>query len=74
MQQGLPPDGINLGRSIIKSTGYFKMYQRPSWTTFKDFVGEIVYYYEMKEGCLELTPLDMSNKALLPDDKEIVNA
>ena len=72
MQQGLPPDDINLGRSIIESTGYFKVCKRHYWTTFNDFMGEIVYRYEIKEDHLELTPLDMSNRALLPDDKEIV--
>lgn len=73
MQQGLPITDSNLGYSIIKMTGYFDLCKRHYWTTFNDFIGEIVYRYEIKEDHLELTPLDMSNRALLPDDKEIVD-
>lgn len=72
MQQGMPITGSNLGRGIIKSTGYFDLYERYSWTSFNDFVGTIIYNYKIEEGRLELIPLNMSN-AELPDNEVILD-
>lgn len=72
MQQGLPITGCNLGRTIIKNTGYFDLHERYSWTSFNDFVGTIIYKYKIKESRLELIPLNMSNEAL-PDNEVILD-
>lgn len=72
MQQGMPITGSNLGWGIIKSTGYFDLYERYSWTSFNNFVGTIIYNYKIEEGRLELIPLNMSNEEL-PDNEVILD-
>ncbi len=72
MQQGMPITGGNLGLGIIKSTGYFDLHERYSWTSFNDFMGTIIYNYKIENGRLELIPLNMSNEEL-PDNEVILD-
>lgn len=72
MQQGLPITDCNSGKIIIRSTGYFDLHERYSWTSFNDFVGTIIYKYKIKEGRLEVIPLNMSNEEL-PNNEVILD-
>lgn len=68
MQQGLSPIGNNVGKYIIKKTGFLELYKRHSWTQFKDFVRKIVYHYEAQENRLMLDPLNMFSDTIPEND------
>lgn len=63
MQQGGGINVPNLGRRFIEQTGFFERFpKRPSWEKFKnDFCSIIIYSFEIKDGVILLTPLNIIN-------------